>query len=404
MSEKVLEIEDIQVEFKIGKRFIPAVSGVSLSIERGKTLGVVGESGCGKTVTANSVMRLLPKRASRVTRGSIRVCGRELAGISDYELNQVRGRDMSMIFQEPMTSLNPVHTVGAQLREMLYAHLGSVDGAAGRGGATDAAVRENGAPREGGNRISRKEADAICVDMLRQVGIPAPEQRMREFPHMLSGGMRQRVMIAMALLCRPALLIADEPTTALDVTIQAQILELINRLRSEFGTSVMLITHDMGVIAGNCDDVAVMYAGRVLEYNSVEAVFMSPRHPYTYGLLKSVPRVDEDMDSLYNIRGLVPTLEDMPSGCRFAERCDYACSLCRSEDPGAFAIGGGQVRCWLYREDAPEEIEARRRQFEREMAENPVSSGAASGSGIVSSSGAASGSGAASRKEAEDND
>jgi oligopeptide/dipeptide ABC transporter ATP-binding protein len=361
MAEKVLEIDDIQIEFRIGKKYIPAVSGVSLSIEKGKTLGVVGESGCGKTVTANSVMRLLPKRVSRISRGSIRVCGRELIGISDRELNKTRGKIVSMIFQEPMTSLNPVHTVGAQMREMLYAHPGSPDGADG-----------GGEPGRRG-KIPRKEADALCADMLRQVGIPAPEQRMREFPHMLSGGMRQRVMIAMALLCRPALLIADEPTTALDVTIQAQILDLINRLRSEFGASVMLITHDMGVIAGSCDDVAVMYAGKVLEYNCVEAVVMSPRHPYTYGLLKSAPRVDEDVDTLYNIRGLVPTLEDMPAGCRFADRCDYACSVCESEEPGICAFGGGQVRCWLYREDAPEEVMERRRQFERETAVQPIS-------------------------------
>jgi oligopeptide/dipeptide ABC transporter ATP-binding protein len=183
-------------------------------------------------------------------------------------------------------------------------------------------------------------------------------------------------MIAMALLCRPALLIADEPTTALDVTIQAQILELISDLRREFGASVMLITHDMGVIAGNCDDVAVMYAGKILEYNSVAEVFTAPRHPYTYGLLKSVPRVDEDVDTLYNIRGLVPTLEDMPAGCRFTERCDYVCAVCASEDPGICVTGGGQVSCWLYREDAPEDAKARRVQFEREMAANPVSSGA----------------------------
>jgi oligopeptide/dipeptide ABC transporter ATP-binding protein len=339
MAAKVLEIDDIQVEFKIGKKYIPAVSGVSLSIDKGKTLGVVGESGCGKSVTASAVMRLLPKRTGRVSRGAIRLCGQEITGISDKAMNEVRGKMVSMIFQEPMTSLNPVHSVGAQLREMLRAH-------------ADAA--------SGGKKMSRAQADAVCTDMLRQVGIPAPEQRMKEYPHMLSGGMRQRVMIAMALLCNPALLIADEPTTALDVTIQAQILDLINELRREMGTSVMLITHDMGVIAGNCDDVAVMYAGKIVEYNSVEQLFDSPRHPYTYGLLKAVPRVDEDVETLYSISGLVPTLEEMPEGCRFAGRCEFTCPVCQAEDPGLSEYGGGQVRCWMYREDAPADVAARR--------------------------------------------
>lgn len=347
MSENVLDVNDLQVEFKIGKRYIPAVSAVSFSIARGKTLGIVGESGCGKTVTASTIMRLLPKRNSKVAGGSVVLCGKELIPLSDKEINGVRGKLVSMIFQEPMTSLNPVHTIGAQLREMLYAHEGAkTDGAAGRA-----------------RRLTRAEADEVCADMLAKVGISAPDQRMREYPHQLSGGMRQRVMIAMALLCNPSLLIADEPTTALDVTIQAQILDLMKKLQRETGTSVMLITHDMGVIANNSDSVAVMYAGQIVEYNDVRGIFKRPRHPYTFGLLRSVPRVDEDVEKLHTIDGLVPTLEEMPEGCRFYNRCGYACDVCEANDPGLTEVEGGSVRCWLYRPDAPAEAERLLRRF-----------------------------------------
>ncbi|MDR0839560.1 MAG: ABC transporter ATP-binding protein [Oscillospiraceae bacterium] len=343
---QVLEVKDLQIEFRIGKRYVPAVSGVSFSIESGKTLGVVGESGCGKSVTASAIMRLLPKANSRVPGGSVTLLGKELLSLTDTELNRVRGRDISMIFQEPMTSLNPVHTIGAQLREMYLAHVGDAGN---------------------GQKITRREADAVCIDMLNQVGIPAPVQRMKEFPHQLSGGMRQRVMIAMALMCNPALLIADEPTTALDVTIQAQILELLQKFQKERGSSVMLITHDMGVIAGNADYVVVMYAGEVVEYNDVVSVFTAPRHPYTYGLLQAVPRVDADVERLYSIDGIVPTLEEMPEGCRFCNRCAYACGICRSENPGQISISGGNVRCWLYRDDKPQEAEEALRRFETDV-------------------------------------
>ncbi|MDR2501708.1 MAG: ABC transporter ATP-binding protein [Oscillospiraceae bacterium] len=346
MKKNVLEVNDLQVEFRIGGRYVPAVSEITFSIPAGATLGIVGESGCGKTVTASTIMRLLPKKKSRVGSGSIRLNGTELLGLSDKAINKARGGEVSMIFQEPMTSLNPVHTVGAQLREMLYAH---------EGRKTDAAGRTR--------RLTRAEADAVCVGMLTQVGIPAPGQRMREYPHQLSGGMRQRVMIAMALICKPSLLIADEPTTALDVTIQAQILDLMRELQRDTGASIMLITHDMGVIAGSSDYVAVMYAGHVVEYGDVRSIFKSPKHPYTFGLLKAVPRVDEDFPRLYTIQGLVPTLEEMPPGCRFAGRCAYACPICERENPGSVPVDGGTVRCWFYREDAAEDIRASRARF-----------------------------------------
>jgi len=345
MAGTVLEVRDLQVEFKLGREFVPAVSGVTFSLESGKTLGIVGESGCGKTVTANAIMRLLPKRSSRISNGAVSLLGKDLVPLTDKEINRLRGKAVSMIFQEPMTSLNPCHTIGAQLREMLYSH------------AYD---------EPGTRKLSKGDADEICIDMLEQVGIPAPAQRMKEFPHQLSGGMRQRVMIAIALMCNPALLIADEPTTALDVTIQAQILELIKKLQKERGTSVMLITHDMGVIAGNADYVAVMYAGQIVEYNEAAKVFASPRHPYTYGLLKSVPRVDADVEKLFTIEGIVPTLEDMPCGCRFCNRCSYACAACESSDPGLVRYGGGDVRCWLYREDCPSDAIENLGRFERD--------------------------------------
>lgn len=342
MTENVLEVKELQVEFKINKKYIPAVTDISFAIENGKTFGVVGESGCGKSVSASSIMGLLPKRTGKVTHGSILLRGRELLGLSAKELNKIRGKDISMIFQEPMTSLNPVHTIGAQLREMYYAHTGYY---------TD---EKSGKI----THVSKDAANEVCIKMLTEVGIPEPETRMNEYPHQLSGGMRQRIMIAMALLCNPELLIADEPSTALDVTIQAQILDLMRKLQKEKGTAIMLITHDMGVIANYADYVAVMYAGKIVEYNDVSEIFSAPRCPYTYGLLKSVPRVDEDVERLYTIDGLVPTLEDMPEGCRFYNRCKYACDICKESDPGLLGYRSGKVRCWMYREDAPDDIRA----------------------------------------------
>ena len=322
MDEPLLKVEGLCVSFRIDKRDIPAIEDVGFSLYKGETLGIVGESGCGKSVTANTIMGLLPKYSGKITAGSVRLKGREITAMTEKQQREIRGNEISMIFQEPMTSLNPVYTIGTQMVEMARAH----------------------------RRISRKEALARSLEMLRRVEIPEPEQRLREYPHQLSGGMRQRVMIAMAMMCEPDVLIADEPTTALDVTIQAQILDLMNGLKKTSQTAIMLITHDMGVVAESTDHVLVMYAGQVVESNSTENIFNHPLHPYTQGLLKAIPRPDEDTDTLYTIPGRVPTLEEMPSGCRFAERCPYATEKCVSQGPKLVSHGEGQVRCWKYGE------------------------------------------------------
>ncbi len=327
MAEPILEVRGLTVNFLSGRKEITAVSDVSFSIERGKTLGVVGESGCGKSVTATSLLRLLPKGTCRIPSGEILLNGRDLAKLSDEEMRRVRASEASMIFQEPMTALNPVYTVGMQMVEAIRAH--------------DRTIR-------------KKDAFRYGCEMLDKVGIPLPEQRMHEYPHQLSGGMRQRVMIAMALSSNPLFLIADEPTTALDVTIQAQILQLLSDLREKYSTAVMLITHDMGVVAETADDVMVMYAGKVVEHNNVKEIFRHPRHPYTQGLLKSLPRLDQDTEELATIEGVVPSLTEMPEGCRFCTRCPEATDVCRRLDPGLIAVGEGSVRCWKYRRDGGE--------------------------------------------------
>lgn len=322
MSNKLLEVKNLQVDFLIGKKSLTAIHGVSFTVEEGTTLGIVGESGCGKSVTATSIFRLLPKQTSKVGEQSeIKLYGEDVLKMSEKQMREIRGNKISMIFQDPMTSLNPVYTIGDQLIEMILAH----------------------------KKISKKEAFEESVVMLEKMGIPSPRQRMKEYPHQLSGGMRQRVMIAMALSCNPALLIADEPTTALDVTIQAQILELMGNLKKEFNTAIMLITHDMGVIAGMADYVMVMYAGEVVEYGKVEAIFDSPRHPYTQGLLKSIPRLDQDTELLYTIEGTVPGLDEMPEGCRFSNRCPHCTEKCVKFPPKVTTMEDGtKVRCWKY--------------------------------------------------------
>ena len=323
MAECLLQVKDLQVDFLVGKRRVTAVHDVCFEIEKGKTLGIVGESGCGKSVTATAILRLLPKYTSDIPKGSILFEGNDLLKMPDAELRNVRGNRISMIFQDPMTALNPSHSIGAQLIEMYRVH----------------------------QRISKAEAFERGVKMLEKVGIPLPRQRMKEFPHQLSGGMRQRVMIAMALSCNPALLIADEPTTALDVTIQAQILELMAELRQEFHTAIIMITHDMGVIAEIADSVMVMYAGEAVEYGSIEEIFDRPRHPYTQALLRSIPRLDTDIDLLPTIEGVVPSLADMPEGCRFAGRCGQCRPICKARAPQAVSFPeGGFVRCWNYME------------------------------------------------------
>ncbi|MDF1812539.1 MAG: ABC transporter ATP-binding protein [Verrucomicrobiales bacterium] len=292
----LLEVEDLVTAFDTDAGQLVAVDGVSFSIEKGKTLGIVGESGCGKSVSALSVIHLLPQPMGKILGGSIRFKGQELIGASHETLYDVRGDEIGMIFQEPMTALNPVHKIGRQVSEVFLLH---------------------------GKADTPQKARELSIDILQKVGIPAPEIRVDEYPHQLSGGMRQRVMIAMALGCKPDLLIADEPTTALDVTVQAQILKLMEDLQAEMGMAVILITHDLGVIAESCDDVVVMYAGRVVERAPVKELFSTPRHAYTRGLLRSMPRLDRERKTLLpTIPGNVPALHEMPSGCRFSTRAE----------------------------------------------------------------------------------
>ena len=319
----LLKIRNLHTYFYTDDGVAKAVDGVDLELVEGGTLGVVGESGCGKSVTALSIMRLIPDPPGKIIQGKIVFGGKDLLTLSDTEMRKIRGRSISMIFQEPMTSLNPVFQIGDQISEVLTLHEG----------------------------LSKKEAWNRSIEMLKMVGIPAAERRITEYPHQLSGGMRQRVMIAMALACSPKLMIADEPTTALDVTIQAQILELINRLQREKGMSVILITHNLGVIAETAQMVAVMYAGRVVEYTDVRTLFATPQHPYTQGLLKSIPRLDEDhakKAKLEAIPGLVPSLLDLPPGCKFSNRCKFVFEKCGQEPPLEEVSTGHFVRCWLH--------------------------------------------------------
>jgi len=321
MSDVILDVKNLQVQFRTGKKeTLTAIQDVTFQVKAGEILGIVGESGCGKSVTANTILRLLPKQTSLISGGSISFQGRDLVTLSEKEMRKVRGSKISMIFQEPMTSLNPAYRIGVQLVEMYQAH----------------------------SKISKKEAWQKATKMLEKVGIPAPDQRMYEYPHQLSGGMRQRVMIAMALSAKPELLIADEPTTALDVTIQAQVLDLMKELQREMGTSIILITHDMGVVAETSDYVMVMYAGEVVEYGSAAMIFKNPLHPYTQGLLNSLPRVDRDMQRLTSITGTVPSLSEMPAGCRFSNRCGQCSGQCTQQKPQLVEVEPGhQVRCLL---------------------------------------------------------
>ena len=310
-GQPLLEVDDLQTHFFTPDGVIRAVNGVSYSLKAGETLGVVGESGCGKSVTALSILRLVASPPGRIVGGAIRFEGRNLLDLSEPEMEQIRGNDISMIFQEPMTSLNPIYTVGGQISEAIALHQG----------------------------LSKKNAMAAAIEMLHRVSIPEPERRAHAFPHQMSGGMRQRVMIAMALSCNPKVLIADEPTTALDVTIQAQILDLIRDLRERLGTAVVLITHDLGVVAENADRIVVMYAGRKVEEASVDELFDHPGHPYTKGLLGSIPQLDAaalaaaERPRLTEIKGMVPSLARLPQGCTFAPRCGFATDQCRTLYP-----------------------------------------------------------------------
>jgi peptide/nickel transport system ATP-binding protein len=325
MADALLEIRELVTQFRTEHGVVRAIDGVSFEIPRRKTLGVVGESGCGKSVTALSIMRLIADPPGKIAAGEIRYDGKDLLKLSDAEMRDIRGNRIAMIFQEPMTSLNPVFTVGDQVAEAVRLHQGK----------------------------SRKDALAVAVEMFKKVGIPSPEDRVHSYPHQLSGGMRQRVMIAMALACTPDLLIADEPTTALDVTIQAQILDLLRALQRDLGMSIMLITHDLGVVAETCDEVVVMYAGRVVERAATEALFAAPRHPYTAGLLRSVPTYEAAGKAdgaargrLQEIAGMVPALWALPVGCKFADRCPSVADDCRASEPPLVQLGGAQVRCF----------------------------------------------------------
>ncbi len=318
-DDVLLEVSGLKTYFFDRKGQVPAVDGVDFTLHKNETLGIVGESGCGKSVTSMSILHLLPPKG-KIVEGNIRFKGRDITHLSDEDMTQIRGKEIAMIFQEPMTSLNPVYTVGYQIREMILRH----------------------------EKMSKKKAREKSIEMLRLVNIPAPEKRVDEYPHELSGGMRQRVMIAMALACDPQLLIADEPTTALDVTIQAQILDLIRNLKKKMDTSIIMITHDLGVVAEMADYVLVMYAGMVMEYSEVHKLFKKPLHPYTQGLMRALPKMGEENKKLYTIEGQVPSLYDLPTGCRFWPRCPYAMERCKAEMPALYEANGCKVRCFKY--------------------------------------------------------
>ncbi len=322
----LLEVRDLQTTFDLSKTLsVRAVDGVSFEVRAGETLAIVGESGSGKSVTSLSIMGLLPKGAGRVSGGSIKLNGREITTLSDTEMRDIRGKEIGMIFQEPMTSLNPVHTIGQQIAEMVIRH-------------------EN---------LSKSKARARSIEMLELVGIPEPATRVDNYPHEMSGGMRQRAMIAMALACEPRILIADEPTTALDVTIQAQMLELMNDLQKKLGMAIVFITHDLGVVAEVADRVVVMYAAQVVETGEVEDIFRNPRMPYTAGLMNSIPRLGSSISKtrLEAIPGTVPALTRLPRGCRFHPRCGYATDLCAAAPPDLIDSGAGHmIRCARWQE------------------------------------------------------
>ena len=319
----LLKVVDLHTVFYTDAGVVRAVNGVEFVLAQKEVLGLVGESGCGKTVTGLSILGLIPQPPGGIEQGHIIFEGTDLLTLGDTEMRRIRGNRIAMIFQEPMTSLNPIFTVGYQIREVLRTH----------------------------RQISKHQANSLTAEMLQKVGLPDPVKRMREYPHQMSGGMRQRVMIAMALCCRPRLIIADEPTTALDVTIQAQILELIHRLRVDTGTAILLITHDLGVIAEMADTVAVMYTGRIVEHAPCDDLFDNPCHPYTLGLMHSIPKIDQPLTEskyLQAIAGVVPSLMDLPSGCAFQDRCNQMMTKCQLDPPFFSVSDGHRVRCWLH--------------------------------------------------------
>jgi peptide/nickel transport system ATP-binding protein/oligopeptide transport system ATP-binding protein len=326
MGEAVLSVDNLKTYFRVKEGLAKAVDGVSFQIHRGETLGLVGESGCGKTVSSLSILKLLEMPPAEFHSGNILFEGQDLLTFSEQQMRNLRGKSISMIFQEPMTSLNPMLSIGFQVGEVLVNHEG----------------------------LTSRQARSRTIELLEMVGIPSPEKRVTEYPHQLSGGMRQRVMIALALACNPKVLIADEPTTALDVTIQAQILELMMDLRENLGTSILLITHDLGVIAETAHRVAVMYAGKIVEESDVATIFKNPLHPYTQGLMKSIPRIDESGSPrrLAEVPGMVPNLYNLPPGCSFFDRCPVGNEICRTSNAKLVAVDGDHsVRCWVAQGD-----------------------------------------------------
>ncbi|WP_216831598.1 ABC transporter ATP-binding protein [Alkalihalobacterium elongatum] len=328
-AEVVLELERLRTHFFTDAGEIPAVDEVSIKIHKGEVVGIVGESGCGKSVTSLSVMKLVPNPPGKIVGGRILFKGEDLVKATHRRMRKIRGNEIAMIFQEPMTSLNPLFTIGDQLMEAIRNH----------------------------NKISKKKAREKAIEMLKVVGIPRADEIVDEYPHQLSGGMRQRVMIAMAMSCDPEVLIADEPTTALDVTIQAQILDLMRKLNKDHGTAIMMITHDLGVVAEICDRVVVMYSGKVVEEGDVRTILKQPQHPYTKGLIRSLPKIHQKEERLYSIPGTVPKPGSVKLGCRFAPRCESSFSRCYEEDPELLPLRKGhQCRCFLYEEEGGENV------------------------------------------------
>lgn len=321
MEDLLLNVQNLKTYFYTEEGVVPGVDDVSFNVRKGETLAIVGESGCGKSATALSILRIVQSPPGRIIDGQILFGDKDLLKLSEREMRDVRGNDISMIFQEPMTSLNPVFTVGEQISQPLRFH----------------------------QNMNKKQARERAIEMIRLVGIADPERVYSQYPHQCSGGMRQRIMIAMALACRPQILIADEPTTALDVTIQAQILHLMMKMKEEMDASIILITHDLGVVAETSDNVMVMYAGQAVEYATCDQIFEKPLHPYTIGLLNSIPKLNEEVEKLYTIRGSVPNATQFPRGCRFADRCEYCTKQCVEEAPQLYDAGNGRcVRCFLY--------------------------------------------------------
>ncbi len=318
-NKPLLSVRDLVVEFNTERGLVRAIDGASFDVMPGETMGLVGESGCGKSVTSLAILGLIPSPPGKITSGSIQLNGRELVGLPESEYRKIRGSEISMIFQEPMTALNPVFSIASQMTEVLSRH----------------------------QKMSRRQAKTRAIEMLDLVGIPSPDKRINEYPHQLSGGMRQRVMIAMALSCNPKLLLADEPTTALDVTTQAQVMEQIVKLQHELGTAVVLVTHDLGVVAESCQSAVVMYAGRIAEQAPIVPLFKNPQHPYTAGLMASIPRIRADkVEELPTIQGTVPDLLHLPPGCRFADRCQFADDRCHREQPDNQINGDREVACF----------------------------------------------------------